>query len=231
MTLQCPHCQSTIVIDGTPPGEVVCPSCGSSFQLDLDATQTWLPEEAPRRLGKFEFLEQLGIGSFGTVYKARDTELDRLVALKIPRSGSIPRAEDMDRFLREAKSAAQLEHPGIVSLYDAGTIDGTCCLVSEFIQGATLAERLSARRLSFRQAAELIAEVADALHYAHLHGVVHRDLKPSNIMLDLEGRPHLMDFGLAKRATDEITLTLEGQVLGTPAYMAPEQARGDSHQV
>ena len=189
------------------------------------------PTEAPKRLGKFELLEQLGAGSFGTVYKARDTELDRLVALKIPRAGSIPRQEDLDRFLREAKSAAQLKHPGIVSLYDAGTIDGTCCLVSEFVQGATLAERLSAKRLSFRQAAELIAEVADALHYAHQHGVVHRDLKPSNIMLDLEGRPHVLDFGLAKRAADEITMTLEGQVLGTPAYMSPEQARGEARRV
>jgi WD40 repeat protein len=231
MPLQCPHCQSTIVIEGKLPREVVCPSCGSRICLDAGATTGWLPEEAPKRLGRFDILEELGVGSFGTVYKARDTELDRLVALKIPRSGSIPRAEDMDRFLREAKSAAQLKHPGIVSLYDAGTIDGTCCLVSEFIQGATLAERLSAKRLSFRQAAELIAEVADALHYAHQHGVVHRDLKPSNIMLDLEGRPHLMDFGLAKRAMDEITLTLEGQVLGTPAYMSPEQARGEVRRV
>ena len=231
MPLQCPHCQNTINIEGKPPREVVCPSCGSSIQLDPGGTTGWLPEEAPKRLGKFEFLEQLGVGSFGTVYKARDTELGRLVAVKVPRSGSLPKSEDMDRFLREAKSAAQLKHPGIVALYDAGTIDGTCCLVSEFIQGATLAERLSAKRFSFRQAAELIAEVADALHYAHHHGVIHRDIKPSNIMLDLEGRPHLMDFGLAKRAADEITLTLEGQVLGTPAYMSPEQAKGEVRRV
>src|SRR6516164_8438383 len=231
MPLQCPHCQNSILLEGKPPGEIVCASCGSGIQLDPGGTGGWLPDEAPKRLGKFEFLEQLGVGSFGTVYKARDTELDRLVALKIPRSGSIPKAEDMDRFLREAKSAAQLKHPGIVSLYDAGTIDGTCCLVSEFIQGATLAERLSARRFSFRQAAELLAKVADALHYAHQHGVVHRDIKPSNILLDLEGRPHVMDFGLAKRAADEITLTLEGQVLGTPAYMSPEQAKGAVRQV
>src|SRR5262249_28770426 len=190
----------------------------------------WLPEQAPRRLGKFKLLEQLGVGSFGTVYKARDTELDRLVAIKIPRSGSIPGAEDMERFLREAKNSAQLKHPGIVSLYDAGTVDGTCYLGSEFIQGATLAERLSARCFSFRQAAELIAAVADALHYAHQRGVVHRDIKSSNIMLDLEGRPHLMDFGLAKRAADEVTMTLEGQVLGTPAYMSPEQAKGEVRQ-
>jgi WD40 repeat protein len=220
-----------IVIEGKPPRDVVCPSCGSTIQLDPAGTAGWLPEEAPRRLGKFEILEQLGVGSFGAVYKARDTELGRLVALKIPRAGSLPGKENLDRFVREAKSAAQLKHPAIVALYDAGVIDGTCCLVSEFIQGATLAERLSARRFSFRQAAELTADLADALHYAHRHGVVHRDIKPSNILLDLEGRPHLMDFGLAKRAADESTMTLEGQVLGTPAYMAPEQARGEVRKV
>jgi WD40 repeat protein/tRNA A-37 threonylcarbamoyl transferase component Bud32 len=231
MPLQCPHCQSSITIDGKPPREVVCPACGSSIQLDPAATTGWLPEEAPKRLGKFVFLEQLGSGSFGTVYKARDTELDRTVAIKLPRSGSFPEKQEMDRFLREAKSAAQLKHPGIVALYDAGSIDGACCLVSEFISGTTLAQRLGVKRFSFRQAAELMAAVADALHYAHLHRVVNRDIKPSNIMLDLEGRPHLMDFGLAKRAADEITMTLEGQVLGTPAYMSPEQARGEIGKV
>jgi WD40 repeat protein len=209
---------------------VVCSSCGSLIQLEPGATAAWLPRDAPRALGKFEFLERLGAGAFGTVYKARDTELQRTVAVKIPRAGLLGQ-EELDRFLREARSAAQLRHPGIVALYDAGQSNGTCYLVSEFIQGATLAERLSAGRLSFRQAAELVAAAAEALHYAHEQGVVHRDIKPSNIMLDLEGRPHLMDFGLAKRAADEITMTLEGQVLGTPAYMSPEQARGEAHKV
>jgi WD40 repeat protein/tRNA A-37 threonylcarbamoyl transferase component Bud32 len=231
MRLQCPNCHSSIVIEGAPPRDVICPSCGSSVQLDLGDTTGWMPEGVPQRLGKFELLEQVGVGSFGTVYKARDTELDRFVAIKIPRSESLLKPENRERFLREARSAAQLKHPGIVSLYDAGTLDVTCCLVSEFIQGTTLAEWLSAKRFSFSRAAELIAEVADALHYAHQRGVVHRDLKPSNIMLDLEGRPHLMDFGLAKRAADEITMTLEGQVLGTPAYMSPEQARGEMNRV
>jgi len=208
---------------------VVCSSCGSSIQLEGAGTATWL--EGPRRLGKFEILGQIGVGSFGTVYKARDTELDRTVAIKIPRAGSIGKQEDQDRFLREARSAAQLDHPSIVSLYDAGQTDGTCYLVSELVQGASLAERLSAGRLGFRQAAELIAQVAEALQYAHSHGVIHRDIKPSNIMLDLEERPHLMDFGLAKRSAEEITLTLDGQILGTPAYMSPEQARGEMSKV
>jgi tetratricopeptide (TPR) repeat protein/tRNA A-37 threonylcarbamoyl transferase component Bud32 len=230
MPLQCPHCHSTLeAADGQP--ELPCPSCGAHITLEAGATAGYLPAEAPRQLGKFEILERLGAGAFGTVYKARDTELGRTVALKLPRAGQLPRPEDLDRFLREARSAAQLKHPSIVAVFDAGKSGDTCYLASELVEGATLAERLSAGRLSFRQASELVAEVADALHYAHTHGVVHRDIKPSNIMLDLDGRPHLMDFGLAKRDADEITLTLDGQVLGTPAYMSPEQARGEGHDV
>src|SRR5262245_1727774 len=202
MRIHCPHCQSTIEVTGADAREVLCPSCGSSIPLDPNATGGWLPEEAPKRLGKFEFLERVGAGAFGTVYKARDTELDRLVAVKVPRAGSLTSQDDLDRFVREARSAARLRHPGIVAVHDAGTSGETCYLVSEFVQGATLSERLSAGRLSFRQAAELVADVADALHYAHTHGVVHRDVKPTNILLDLDGHPHLMDFGLAKRAAD-----------------------------
>jgi tRNA A-37 threonylcarbamoyl transferase component Bud32 len=185
-----------------------------------------------RRLGKFELLEELGVGSFGHVFRAQDTELERAVAIKVLRAGRLASPEDVDRFFREARSAAHLKHPGIVALYDTGqTDDGTCYLVEEFISGMTLAQRLRAGRLGFRQAAELVAAVADALDYAHRHGIIHRDLKPSNIMLDPDGRPHLMDFGLAKREADETPMTLDGQVLGTPAYMSPEQARGESHDV
>src|SRR5207247_9084261 len=116
--------------------------------------------------------------------------------------------------------------------HDSGqTEDGTCYLVEEFVQGTTLAIHLAADRLNCRRAAEVAAAVADALAYAHRHGVIHRDITPSNIMLDLEGRPHLMDFGLAKRAADAITMTLEGQVVGTPAYMSPEQAKGEVRRV
>jgi tRNA A-37 threonylcarbamoyl transferase component Bud32 len=185
-----------------------------------------------RRLGKFELLEELGVGSFGTVFRARDTELDRTVAIKVLRAGRLASQEEIDRFLREARSAAQLEHPGIVAIHDSGqTEDGTCYLVEEFVQGTTLALHLAAGRLDCRRAAEVAAAVADALAYAHRHGIIHRDITPSNIMLDLEGRPHLMDFGLAKREADETPVTLDGQVLGTPAYMSPEQARGQSHHV
>src|SRR5262249_53664654 len=140
--------------------------------------------------------------------------------------------EDKSRFLREARSAAQLAHPGIVALHETGqTDDATLYLVEEFVQGTTLASRISAGPLPPREASDLIVKVADALDYAHRHGVIHRDIKPSNIIVDAEGRPHLMDFGLAKREADEISMTQEGQVLGTPAYMSPEQARGESRQV
>ncbi|HEY7327536.1 MAG TPA: protein kinase [Gemmataceae bacterium] len=186
----------------------------------------------PRRLDRFELLQELGTGSFGQVFQARDTELDRTVAIKILRAGRFAAAEEVDRFLREARSAAQLKHPGIVSIYGTGqSEDGTCYLVEEFVPGTTLSARLKAGRFGFRTAAALIADIAEALDYAHRHGVIHRDITPSNILLDLEGNAHLMDFGLAKRETDEPPMTLDGQVLGTPAYMSPEQARGEAHRV
>jgi len=189
-------------------------------------------DEGHRRLGKFELLERLGAGSFGYVYRARDTELGRVVAIKIPRAGSLASTEDAERFLREARSAAQLQHPGIVSLHETGqTDDGAVFLVEEFVQGKTLAVRLGDEPFTFDEVVRLIIEVAEALDYAHRHGVVHRDIKPSNILLDAEGRPHIMDFGLAKREAEETAVTEDGQVLGTPAYMSPEQARGESHQV
>jgi serine/threonine protein kinase len=191
-----------------------------------------LSDQGPRRLGKFELLERLGTGSFGYVFRARDTELGRVVAIKIPRAGSLAGAEDVTRFFREARSAAQLQHPGIVALHETGQAeDGTLYLIEEFVQGTTLASRLADGPFLPREAAELVAAVADALDYAHRHGVIHRDIKPANILLDAEGRPHLMDFGLAKREAEDASMTQEGQVLGTPAYMPPEQARGESRQV
>jgi len=200
-------------------------ACGERDRTEDRAVET------PRRIGKFELLEELGLGSFGQVFRARDTELGRIVAIKLLRAGRLASREEVDRFLREGRSAAQLQHPGLVALFETGqTEDGMFYLVEEFVEGETLGARLKAGRFGFRLAAELIAAVADALDYAHRHGVIHRDVKPSNIQLDAEGCPHLMDFGLAKRETDETPMTLDGQVLGTPAYVSPEQARGEAHQ-
>jgi len=184
------------------------------------------------RLGRFELEAELGVGSFGHVFRARDTELDRTVALKIQRAGSVTSGETAERFHREARSVARLKHRGIVALYDTGTTkDGVCFLVTEFIEGATLEEAMRGGAADPRRAARLIAEIADALQYAHEHGVVHRDVKPSNILIDAEGRPHVADFGLAKRDAGGETMTSDGRVMGTPAYMSPEQARGESHHV
>ncbi len=175
-------------------------------------------------------LEYLGAGQYGNVWKARDTQLDRVVALKIPRrSNMLP--SDVENFMREARAAAQLSHPGIVHVFEVGSHEGTIYIASDFIQGADLRGWLEHRRMTFTEAANLCGLLADALHHAHAHGVVHRDLKPANIMMDLEGRPHIMDFGVAKRETGEVTITLDGQIIGTPAYMSPEQVRGESHRV
>jgi WD40 repeat protein len=184
---------------------------------------------ANRRLDRFELLAPVGRGGFGVVYRAWDPDLDRVVAVKVPRADTLFDAEDLARFLHEARHAARLRHPCIAQVYEAGEADGVCYLVSEFVPGKTLEAFLRERRPTPEQAAELLAAVADALHYAHEQGVVHRDVKPSNILLGEDGRPLLTDFGLALRDDGEPTLTRDGRILGTPAYMSPEQARGNSH--
>lgn len=185
------------------------------------------------RLGRFELKSELGVGAFGYVFEAYDTELDRLVALKVQRAGTFATDEDVKRFLREAQSIAQLNHPGIVSVYDSVRSDEEVCyLVTEYVDGESLEAKLKKGNLPFKKIANLIASICDALQYAHHNGIIHRDLKPSNILIDSEGNPHLMDFGLAKRIHDVgNTLTSMGTVMGTPAYMSPEQASGDSRKI
>ncbi len=163
-------------------------------------------------------IESIGVGHFGTVWKARDTELDRTVAIKVPRKDQLDEAET-DQFFREARAAAQLRHPNIVSVHEVGREDGTIFIASDYVHGANLQEWLTGQRLTARETAGLCLKIAEALHHAHEQGVVHRDLKPSNIMLDLQGEPHIMDFGLAKRDAGEITMTMQGQILGTPRIL------------
>jgi tetratricopeptide (TPR) repeat protein len=232
MHLLCPHCKNPIeLVKFDPREEITCTSCGSSFRIDEGSTTGWIDNSA-KSIGRFSIVETVGHGGFGTVFKAHDPELDRTVAVKVPRRANVGEApHDVDRFLREARSVAQLRHPNIVSVHEVGMLDGTPYLVSDFVEGLTLSDVLTARRPAPREAAKLIAEVADALHHAHQEGVVHRDVKPSNIMVRPDGSPVVMDFGLAKRDAGEITMTIDGQVLGTPAYMSPEQARGEGHRV
>ena len=207
-----------------PPGVQIPADAGRDLARRLLA--------GPVRLDRFELRSELGVGSFGYVFQAWDPRLERVVALKVQRAGSFATDEEVRRFLREARSVAQLKHPAIVSLYETGqTNDGVLFLVCEYIDGSTLEERLKGGALDPREAAAIAVELADALQYAHDQGVVHRDIKPSNIIVDRRQRVHVMDFGLAKRDTGEVTMTSDGRVLGTPAYMSPEQAAGTSHQV
>jgi tRNA A-37 threonylcarbamoyl transferase component Bud32 len=231
LRVKCPHCGNGIQLVESESAEVTCAACGSSFHVEPGATTSYHPAGLPRSVGRFEVLERLGRGAFGTVYKARDPKLQRLVAVKMPRAGSFATPQEEERFLREARAAAQLSHPGIVPVLEIAHDHGLPYIVSEYIEGLTPADLLTARRPGFREAAELVAAVADALDYAHRRHIVHRDVKPSNLLLDGAGRPHVTDFGLARRGEAEITVTLDGQILGTPAYMSPEQAAGDPRHV
>jgi len=197
----------------------------------VDGAGVSLQSRSPR-LGRFELLRPIGTGSFGQVLLAHDPELDRDVALKLGRFRDPGDARERERFLHEARSAASLEHSAIVSLYEVGASDdGVPFLVCEYVDGETLAERIARGALEPAEAARLVLEVGEALAYAHERGVIHRDIKPSNILLDREGRPHLADFGLAKRERADESVTQSGDLLGTPAYMSPELARGDARHV
>ncbi|HEX7448953.1 MAG TPA: protein kinase [Pirellulales bacterium] len=187
----------------------------------------------PQRFGRFEILELLGKGAFGAVYRARDTQLGRVVALKIPRKGLLQSADERERFLREAKAAATLHHPNICPLHEAGELDGRQYMVMTLIDGEPLSKLIErGRPLAERSAATIVRKLAQALSEAHRKGIVHRDIKPGNIIIDRRGQPVLMDFGLARRYdANEATLTASGDLVGTPAYMAPEQALSRHDQI
>jgi serine/threonine protein kinase/ribosomal protein S27E len=227
LRIRCPHCSNHVELVGdTPFDSVDCTACGSSFSL-VDRSRETRMAEALQQIDRFELVSRLGVGGFGTVWKARDTELDRVVALKIPRHGQLS-LEEMEQFFREARSVAQLRHPNIVPVHEVGREGDAVFIVSDLIRGLSLSDLLTGKRFSRQEAAELCMTLADALEHAHRKGVIHRDLKPSNVMIDSDGTPFLMDFGLAKREAEEVTMTTEGQIIGTPAYMSPEQAGGHS---
>jgi serine/threonine protein kinase/formylglycine-generating enzyme required for sulfatase activity/Flp pilus assembly protein TadD len=183
----------------------------------------------PATIGRYRVLKRLGEGGFGRVYLARDDDLDRPVAIKVPNCERIAGPDDVEQYLAEARTLARLDHPHIVPVHDVGrTADGLCYVVSKYFEGRDLAARTRETRMTFRDIAELIARVADALHYAHTRGVVHRDVKPANILIDATNRPCVADFGLALKDED---YGKGARVAGTPAYMSPEQVRGEAHRV
>src|SRR5438876_2762188 len=179
-------------------------------------------------LGDYELLEEIGRGGQGVVFRARQKSLNRTVALKVISLGQWASKAHLKRFRLEAEAAAHLEHPGIVPIHEVGERDGQCYFSMKFVEGGQLDEVVKHTPISIRQAVELIAKVARTVHYAHEHGILHRDIKPGNILLDKRGEPHLTDFGLARLVESESTVTRTLEVLGTPSYMAPEQAAGNN---
>jgi TolB-like protein/predicted Ser/Thr protein kinase len=182
-------------------------------------------------LGDYELLKVVGRGGQGVVYRAHQKSLNRTVALKVISLGSWATEAHLKRFRREAEAAARLEHPGIVPIHEVGERDGSCYFSMKFVEGGQLDEVVRRTPMSIRQAAELIAKVARTVHYAHEHGILHRDIKPGNILLDAKGEPLLTDFGLARLTEAESTVTRTKEVMGTPSYMAPEQAMGNNAAV
>jgi len=216
--------------DHSVRSKVSTESSGIRLTIDLNDPRASRSEnKPPASIGRYRIERVLGEGGFGLVYLAHDEQLNRLVAIKVPHARLISKPEDAESYLAEARTVAGLDHPGIVPVHDVGcTQECPCYIVSKYIEGADLSTKLKQQRLNYRQAAELVATVAEALHYAHKQGLVHRDVKPGNILIGKDGQPYVVDFGLALR---EEGIGKGPKYAGTPAYMSPEQARGEGHRV
>ncbi len=205
------------VDDPSPPGEPLLERRQKSDRTKVFAD-----------FGDYELLEVIGRGGQGVVYRARQKSLNRTVALKVIGLGHWATDAHLKRFRREAEAAASLDHSGIVPIYEVGERDGSCYFSMKLVEGGQLDEAVAREPMPIRRAVELIKKVARTVHYAHEHGILHRDIKPGNILLDQKGEPHLTDFGLARLVESESTVTRTLEVLGTPSYMAPEQAVGNN---
>src|SRR5207248_1778627 len=203
---------------------------GDAVPTPLDK-KTAQASELLGELGDYELLEEVGRGGQGVVFRARQKSLNRIVALKVISLGQWASKVHLKRFRLEAEAAARLEHPGIVPIHNVGERDGSCYFSMKFVEGGQLDEVTRREPMPVRRAVELIAKVARTVHYAHEHNILHRDIKPGNILLDAKREPHLTDFGLARLVETESTVTRTLEVLGTPSYMAPEQAVGNNDAV
>ncbi|MCL4177359.1 MAG: protein kinase [Verrucomicrobia bacterium] len=242
----CPRCGSTV--RGLSGGEL-CPACLLAACLDTaedsdapgeEIDEDWIErhglEEAEaasgagRRFGDYELFEEIGRGAMGFVRRARQVSLNRVVAIKFLGAGPLARPEAVRRF-QAAAAAAALSHPGIVVIHEVGRRRHQHYLVMDYVSGTSLAKVVADGPLAAGRAARYVEAIAEAIHFAHEHGVLHRDLKPSNVLIDEEDRPRVTDFGLAKRLGVETGLTLSGQVMGSPGYLPPEQATGETGKI
>src|SRR5579862_5488187 len=242
----CPRCLVRVSLGQLDTAKAAVPAIAASDDItppQSRAASSWpaLLQPGPggtRHFADYDLLEEIGRGGMGVVFKARQRSLNRIVAVKVLLGGSMASSQMAGRFHSEAEAIAQLHHPNIVAIYEAGQCDGTPFFALEYVPGRTLADLVTERPLAPETAARHVQTVAHAIHYAHEHGILHRDLKPSNVLIDALGQPRVTDFGLAKRLASEpgpldhsggkfdgdAELTLTGQVLGSPSYLAPEQA-------
>src|SRR6266508_2656218 len=232
----CTGCVLETALGTLPDASVAAVAdCGSAKAVDAtETTQSKTKARAAKILGElvdYELLQEVGRGGQGVVFRARQKSLNRIVALKVIGLGQWATKAHLKRFRLEAEAAARLDHPSIVPIYEVGERDGQCYFSMKFVDGGQLDQVVKHTPMSIRHAAELIAKVARTVHYAHEHGILHRDIKPGNILLDRKGEPHLTDFGLARLVETESTVTRTLEVLGTPSYMAPEQAVGNNAQL
>src|SRR5688572_23037235 len=241
----CPRCGAALPADA-PAG--LCPHCLlrgalTADDADPERTHAFSPSKTlagdssfsastfPRRFGEYELLERIAAGGMGVVYKARQLGVNRIVALKMIIGGQLATDAEVLRFQAEAEAAANLDHPNIVPIYEVGEHEGRHYFTMKFIDGGNLASQVEHFRGDSVSAARLLATCAVAVHYGHRRGILHRDLKPANILLDQGGKPHVSDFGVAKRMDAGSGLTQSGTIIGTPAYMAPEQAAGKVKEI
>src|SRR6266545_924679 len=234
----CENCTDRIY-DDAPKG--LCPAClidtaidlvrSDEGELDSSLLSNRDPAQNLAELGDYQLLQEIGRGAQGVVYRARQKSLNRVVALKIIGLGHWAARAHIKRFRLEAEAAARLDHPFIVPIHEIGESNGSCYFSMQLVEGGQLDQLAEHESITVRRAAELIVKLARTVHYAHERGILHRDIKPGNILLDVNGDPHLTDFGLARLLETESSVTRTTEALGTPGYMAPEQARGNHGQL
>jgi len=224
----CPHCLARAAL-GTEHPTVRGASPNKTISLDISAVVEISP--TIHYFGDYELLSEIARGGMGVVYKARQTSLNRIVAVKMILSGQLAGETEVKRFRTEAEAAGNLQHPNIVAIHEVGEHEGRQYFSMDYVEGKNLAEVIQGKPMAAREAAALLKTIAEAVHHAHQRGTLHRDLKPQNVLIDAEGRPRITDFGLAKKVDQDSELTRTGAVMGSPAYMPPEQATGRHDQL